>query len=106
MQVGELQFPQTGFSGSVKLISPEISANENVKDTTKSFQETLGGFIKDVNNLQLSADKEVDKMAAGETADVHDVMIAVEKAKVSFDLLLQVRNKMLDAYKQILQMQI
>jgi len=106
MQVGKLQFPQAGISASIKLISPEVSATENVKDTTKSFQETLGGFINDVNNLQMSADKEIDKMAAGETSDIHDVMIAVEKAKVSFDLLLQVRNKMLDAYKQIMQMQI
>jgi flagellar hook-basal body complex protein FliE len=98
MKVGDLQ-------SSVQLIPPEISANKNAQEVTKSFQETLDGFINDVNNLQNSADKAIDKMASGEAADVHEVMIAVEKAKVSFDLLLQVRNKMLDAYKQIMQMQ-
>ncbi|MGO9481927.1 MAG: flagellar hook-basal body complex protein FliE [Candidatus Kryptoniota bacterium] len=98
MRVGE-------FQSSVNLISPELSANKSTEDVTHNFQETLNGFINNVNDLQNTADKAVDKMASGEAADVHEVMIAVEKAKVSFDLLLQVRNKMLDAYKQIMQMQ-
>ena len=106
MQVGDLQFLQTGSSNSVNLASPEISIDKNARDTTQSFQATLGSFINDVNNLQASADKQIDKMASGQSTDVHDVMIAMEKAKMSFDLLLQVRNKMLDAYKQIMQIQI
>jgi len=99
MQVGDIQ----SMMGQV---SPDISTSKSAEDATKSFQETLNGFVNNVNDLQTSADTAINKMAAGETADVHDVMIAVEKAKVSFDLLLQIRNKMLDAYKQIMQMQI
>ncbi|MFZ1081936.1 MAG: flagellar hook-basal body complex protein FliE [Candidatus Kryptoniota bacterium] len=99
MRVGELQ-------SSMNLMSPDISTNKSAEDVTQGFQETLNSFIGNVNDLQNSADKAIDKMASGQAADVHEVMIAVEKAKVSFDLLLQVRNKMLDAYKQIMQMQI
>jgi len=86
-------------------ISPDISVSKSAEDVTKSFQETLTGFVSNVNDLQNSANTAIDKMASGEAADVHEVMIAVEKAKVSFDMLLQIRNKMLDAYKQIMQMQ-
>ena len=99
MQVGDIQ-------SAISQIAPDISVSKGAEDVTKNFQETLAGFVNNVNDLQSSADTAMDKMASGEAADVHEVMIAVEKAKVSFDLLLQVRNKMLDAYKQIMQMQI
>ncbi|HUI29747.1 MAG TPA: flagellar hook-basal body complex protein FliE [Candidatus Acidoferrales bacterium] len=99
MQVGDIQ-------SAMSQINTDISAGKSAEDVTKSFQETLEGFIGNVNDLQNSANDAIDKMASGEAADVHEVMVAVEKAKVSFDLLLQVRNKMLDAYKQIMQMQI
>ena len=99
MRVGDIQ-------SAIGQITPDISASKGAEDATKSFQETLDGFVSNVNDLQTSANAAIDKMASGQAADVHEVMIAVEKAKVSFDLLLQVRNKMLDAYKQIMQMQI
>ncbi|MCL4539707.1 MAG: flagellar hook-basal body complex protein FliE [Bacteroidetes bacterium] len=87
-------------------ISPDISANKSAQDVTGSFEQTLDGFVNNVNDLQNKANDAMDKMASGQAADVHEVMIAMEKAKISFDLLLQVRNKMLDAYKQIMQMQV
>jgi len=99
MQIGDIQ-------SAMSKLAPDISLNKGAEDVTKNFQETLAGFVNNVNDLQSSADTAIDKMASGEATDVHDVMVAVEKAKVSFDLLLQVRNKMLDAYKQIMQMQI
>ena len=99
MRVGDIQ-PAMGQ------ISPDISPSKSAEEVTQNFQETLNGFIGNVNDLQNSANTAIDKMASGQAADVHEVMIAVEKAKVSFDLLLQIRNKMLDAYKQIMQLQV
>ena len=87
-------------------ISPDISASKSAQDVTGSFEKTLDGFVNNVNDLQNKANDAMDQMASGQAADVHEVMIAMEKAKISFDLLLQVRNKMLDAYKQIMQMQV
>ena len=86
-------------------MSPDISTNKSADDVTKSFESTLNDFVHNVNDLQSSANTAIDKMASGQAADVHEVMVAVEKAKVSFDLLLEIRNKMLDAYRQIMQMQ-
>lgn len=98
MQVGDIQ-------AALGKLSPEMSVNKSAENVTNSFETTLDGFVNNVNNLQNSANDAIDKMAAGQTADVHEVMVAMEKAKVSFDMLLQIRNKMLDAYKQIMQMQ-
>ncbi len=98
MQVGDIQ-------AALGNLSPEMSVNKSAENVTNSFEDTLNGFVSNVNNLQNSANDAIDKMAAGQTADVHEVMVAMEKAKVSFDMLLQIRNKMLDAYKQIMQMQ-
>ncbi|MCL4510579.1 MAG: flagellar hook-basal body complex protein FliE [Bacteroidetes bacterium] len=98
MRVGDIQ-------SALNQMSPDISTNKSADDVTKSFESTLNDFVHNVNDLQSSANTAIDKMASGQAADVHEVMVAVEKAKVSFDLLLEIRNKMLDAYRQIMQMQ-
>jgi len=98
MRVGDVQF-------SLNQMSADSSLDKKTADVSKSFESTLNEFVGNVNDLQNSANDAIDKMASGQSADVHEVMVAVEKAKVSFDLLLQIRNKMLDAYKQIMQMQ-
>jgi flagellar hook-basal body complex protein FliE len=71
----------------------------------KSFQETLVDFVNDVNKLQKNAEVSVQKLLTGEIKDVHDVMIAVEKAGTSFELMMEIRNKMIDAYHEILRIQ-
>ncbi len=71
-----------------------------------TFGETLNGFMKDVNNLQIDAGKSVEKLLTGEIKDVHDVMVAVEKAGTSFELMMEIRNKMLDAYREVMRMQV
>ncbi len=73
---------------------------------TVSFGDTLNGFMKDVNNLQIDAGKSVERLLTGEIKDVHDVMIAVEKAGTSFELMMEIRNKMLDAYREVMRMQV
>ena len=60
----------------------------------------------DVNSLQQEAGKAVNQMVVGQDVDLHDVMIAVEKAKTSFDLLMEVRNKTIDAYRELMRIQI
>lgn len=77
-----------------------------LEETKVSFGDTLKQAIGDVNNLQSEAGKAVEQMVAGEAVDLHDVMIAAEKAKTSFDLLLEIRNKTLDAYREIMRIQV
>jgi flagellar hook-basal body complex protein FliE len=69
---------------------------------TVTFGDTLKHFINDVNSLQAQAGKAVQDFSSGEPIEVHDVMIAAEKARTSFDLLLEVRNKTIDAYRELM----
>ena len=69
-----------------------------------NFSDMFNGFMKDVNDMQLKADQSIQKMVSGEVKDVHQVMLAVGEAKVAFNLLLEIRNKTLDAYQEIMRM--
>ncbi|MGB3990558.1 MAG: flagellar hook-basal body complex protein FliE, partial [Acetivibrionales bacterium] len=58
------------------------------------------------SNLLLEADQIADDFAAGRTDNIHQVMLAAEKANVALQFTLQIRNKLLDAYNEIMRMQI
>jgi flagellar hook-basal body complex protein FliE len=71
-----------------------------------SFGETLKQFVGDVNTAQQNAGTAVSRFVAGEQVDLHEVMIAAEKARTSFDLLMELRNKALDVYRELMRMQV
>jgi flagellar hook-basal body complex protein FliE len=71
-----------------------------------SFQETLQGFLKDVNSMQVKADQSIEKMAAGEITDVHQVMSTVEEANVAFNMMMEIRNKVMDAYQEVMRIRL
>ena len=71
-----------------------------------SFKDLLIDSIKQVNDMQLQADQAMNRLATGETDNVAEVMTAVEKADLAFQLLMQIRNKLVDAYQEIRQMRI
>lgn len=77
-----------------------------LKESSTSFGQTLTQAISDVNSLQSEAGKAVEKMVTGEAGDLHEVMIAVEKARTSFDLLMEIRNKTIDVYREMMRMQV
>jgi flagellar hook-basal body complex protein FliE len=62
--------------------------------------------LESVNGNLVRADKDVQKLAVGEAANLHEVMIHLEEARLSFQLLAQVRNKLLDAYQEVMRMQV
>ncbi len=69
------------------------------------FVETLRGAMEQVNDLQNTAESKVGTLLEGSGMDVHSAMIAVEKADLSFQLMMQVRNKIVAAYQEISRMQ-
>ncbi len=71
-----------------------------------SFRESISTFIHDVDATQKDAANKTKLFMAGEINNIHDVMVAVEKASTSFQLLMELRNKMLDAYKEIKRMSV
>ncbi|MFA7236634.1 MAG: flagellar hook-basal body complex protein FliE [Phycisphaeraceae bacterium] len=66
-----------------------------------SFKQVLMQNIEQVNQLQQDAEKAIEDLATGRRDDVSSVMIAKEKADMAFKMLLQVRNKLMDAYSEI-----
>ena len=69
-----------------------------------SFGQMLEGSMDRVNQLQKEADATINNLATGNQTDIHQTMIAVEKADVSFELLMQIRNKLIAAYDKIMRM--
>jgi flagellar hook-basal body complex protein FliE len=70
-----------------------------------SFSETLESFYSQVNDQINEANQKTEEFATGKHHDLHEIMIATEKASISFRLLLQIRNKLLEGYQEIMRMQ-
>lgn len=70
------------------------------------FKDVLMDHIEQVNKLQQDADMAVEDLASGRRDDYAGVLIAKQKADLAFQMLLQVRNKMVDAYEEIRQMRV
>jgi len=73
---------------------------------TTDFSVWLAREIDTVNDKLLVADTQLRKLAVGEATNLHETMIAIEHAKLSFELVVQVRNRVLEAYQELLRMQI
>lgn len=71
-----------------------------------SFSEILKNALSDVNNAQHEAAEATQQMLSGETQDIEAVMIALEKANVSLNMMLEVRNKILEAYQEVMRTQL
>jgi len=68
------------------------------------FGDVIKQAIKRVSDMEIRADQSIEQLLKGETG-IHETMIALQKADISFRLLLQVRNKVMDAYREIMRMQ-
>ena len=75
-------------------------------DDGKSFSEILKDSVDKVNLYQSQADTAIKELVAGRTKNIHETMLTIERADTSLKMMMQVRNKILDAYKEIMRMQI
>jgi flagellar hook-basal body complex protein FliE len=81
------------------------SAPSGSQNDQGSFGDSLRSAIHSVDQLNQSSDSQVSELLQGDRQDIHNVMIAVEKADVSFQLMMQVRNKILNAYQEVSKLQ-
>ena len=88
------------------LIGQNFSTNQTQDPRSSSFGEVLQQSIEQVNRLKLEADANINDLATGKQPDIHQTMIAVEKASVSFELLMQIRNKVISAYDNLMRTQV
>ncbi len=78
--------------------------DRKTRTNSQGFGDVIKQAIKRVSDMQLRADQSVEQLLKGETG-IHETMIALQKADISFRLLLQVRNKVMDAYREVMRMQ-
>jgi flagellar hook-basal body complex protein FliE len=92
---------------SLRILPAEIesAAAGSPEASGGGFAETLRGAMEEMGELQSRAETGVAGVLAGNGADVHSALIAVEKADLSFQLMMQVRNKIVSAYQEISRMQ-
>jgi len=75
--------------------------NIKTKNPTKQFEKMLTGLIDEVKNSQSEANDLTRKFVSGDDVQLHEVMIAGEKAKTNLQLLMEIRNKAVDMYKEL-----
>ena len=75
-----------------------------VAGSGETFADVLEKFVDDVNSLQNKASVSIEKLATGEVSDVHQVMIAVEEANTAMEFMLEIRNKIVEAYQEVMRM--
>ena len=95
-----------GPAGPIKPVQPVELTQPADKVAGKGFKELLLENLDEVNRLQLEADQGVQRLLRGETDNVAEVFAAVNKAGIAFDLLMEIRNKLQEAYRDIQQMRI
>jgi flagellar hook-basal body complex protein FliE len=92
--------PQTAAAGKKGMVEQQL------RETNETFGQTLAKAVTDVNALQTQAGNAVESMVRGDSVDLHEVMVAVEKAKTSFELLMEIRNKTVSAYQELMRLQV
>jgi flagellar hook-basal body complex protein FliE len=91
--------PQIGPAGSPGISQPGESKGAG-------FLETLQKSMDSVNADQLQADNAIKDIVAGKSKNIHETMLQIQKAELSLKTMMQVRNKILEAYKEIMRMQV
>lgn len=99
-----MALPIAGLSGLTQITEAAKGVAKAVGSENSEFLRTLGGMIEDVGGVQEDAQAKVAELLQGTGQDLHSAMIAVEKADLSFQLMMQVRNKIIQAYQTISQM--
>ncbi|WP_040211218.1 flagellar hook-basal body complex protein FliE [Clostridium polynesiense] len=89
---------------------PDMKIFQNIdkdeKQKTLNFGDTLREKLNEVNNHQITAEKATESFIKGEDISIHQVMLTTEEAKLSLQLAVQVRNKLVEAYQEINRLQL
>jgi len=92
---------QNGLESLTNTVSP---VNPTEIQSPELFGRMLAHSLNEVNQLKLNADEAINDLAAGKQKDIHQTMISLEKADVAFQLMMQIRNKIVAAYETIMRM--
>jgi flagellar hook-basal body complex protein FliE len=85
--------------------SPQALSGDQANASGSSFGDLLQQALQEVNAAQGTSEQEVRNLMSGEATDMHTAILAVQKADVSFQMMMAVRSKLVDAYRAVIQMQ-
>jgi len=85
---------------SLNPLVPDRQLDTKQKGT--DFSKVLLDSLKEVNKLQIESEKSIQELSAGKKENIHETMIAIEKASISFQMMMQIRNKIIEAYDQLM----
>ncbi|WP_284620586.1 flagellar hook-basal body complex protein FliE [Aquabacterium humicola] len=100
LQMPTLAAPQAPWDGG------EVVAGTAAVPTNDGFGRLFGEQLGALNAKLVEADRSLQDLASGEPVNLHQVMMTLEDAKLSLQLVLQVRNRLVDAYSELLRMQV
>tara|TARA_B100001248_G_scaffold262154_1_gene256420 strand:+ start:17112 stop:17450 length:339 start_codon:yes stop_codon:yes gene_type:complete len=84
----------------------EVKSPGGAKQGEVTFADNLQTAVEKVNTMQVDANQKIEKLMTGESTNIHETMVAVEKADIALKLMTQVRNKIIDAYQEVMKMQV
>ncbi len=85
---------------------PEMDSKKSREGQERGFGDVLSDSLAEVDRQIRTADEQAQRMVAGEDVSIHSTMINLEKANISLEFMLQIRNKVVEAYQEIMRMQI
>ena len=92
--------------GAATAASPAAGTAAAGASVAGSFSNVLANAVQEVNSTMTAADVAKQKLMTGETGNVHQAMIAVQESSVAFSLMVEVRNKLVDSYQELMRMQV
>ena len=99
LRIGEITAPQLKAPGQIAR-----GSNADAAEGAESFADYLNGALNQLSTAEKAAQDMATAFALGEPVEVHDVMLAFGKAELGLRLFLQLRNKVIEAYQEIMRM--
>lgn len=98
--------PVSASAGISHIGSQPLSHRTAVKPSgDQGFGKLVDGLVQQTNQAQLSSDKAIEDLVTGKTDNVQQVVMAVANAEMSFQLFMELRNKLIDSYNELMRMQ-
>lgn len=94
-----------GAIGGVNLTNFTQAVKPLTASEPGAFQKVLSGAVQQVEDIRVSADKKVQNFLSGEGEELHNVVLETQKAEMSLELFQQMRNKVVQAYSEVMRMQ-